>query len=251
MDVEATVLGEFNDSGYFRVKYGDRIVAELDMEFFHEGVPQMRLRAIWDPPVQEPFKVDKTGKQSPKDTLRQMLSRLNICSREYIIRQYDHEVQGGSVVKPLVGEFVDGPSDAAVIRPILTKNRGLVVSNGICPRFSDLDTYWMMACAIDEAIRNAISVGANPYHMAGVDNFCWCDPVQSEKTPDGHYKLAQLVRANMALSHFCLGFGVPCISGKDSMKNDYVMGDIKISIPPTVLFFFDQCHSRYKSMCYL
>lgn len=236
MDVEATILGEFNDSGYFRVRYGEKIVAELDMEFFHEGVPQMKLKAIWDPPSQKPFIVPDEAKENPKQILRNMLSRLNICSREYVIRQYDHEVQGGSTIKPLVGEFLDGPSDAAVIRPILTKDRGLVVSNGICPRYSDLDTYWMMACAIDEAIRNAISVGANPYHMAGVDNFCWCDPVQSEKTPDGHYKLAQLVRANMALAHFCMGFGVPCISGKDSMKNDYVMGNIKISIPPTVLF---------------
>ncbi len=236
MDVEATVLGEFNDTGYFTVKFGDKIVAHLNMDFFHNGVPQMNLKAIWEAPKQDPFFVPNKAKQDPKGMLRRMLSRLNICSREYVIRQYDHEVQGGSVIKPLVGEFLDGPSDAAVIRPILTKHRGIVVSNGICPRFSDLDTYWMMAWAIDEAIRNAICVGANPYHMAGVDNFCWCDPVQSEKTPDGHYKLAQLVRANMALAHFCMGFGVPCISGKDSMKNDYVFGEIKISIPPTVLF---------------
>lgn len=236
MDVEATVLGEFNDTGYFTVKFGDKIVAHLNMDFFHNGVPQMNLKAIWDPPEQKSFIVPDRAKEDPKGMLRRMLSRLNICSREYVIRQYDHEVQGGSVIKPLVGELLDGPSDAAVIRPILTKDRGIVISNGICPRFSDLDTYWMMAWAIDEAIRNAISVGANPYHMAGVDNFCWCDPVQSEKTPDGHYKLAQLVRANMALAHFCMGFGVPCISGKDSMKNDYVFGDIKISIPPTVLF---------------
>jgi phosphoribosylformylglycinamidine synthase len=196
----------------------------------------MKLKAIWDPPEQRPAEIPEEAKKDPKEVLRGMLSRLNICSKEYVIRQYDHEVQGGSVIKPLVGELLDGPSDAAVIRPILTKERGVVVSNGICPRFSDLDTYWMMAWAIDEAIRNAICVGANPYHMAGVDNFCWCDPIQSEKTPDGHYKLAQLVRANMALAHFCMGFGIPCVSGKDSMKNDYVMGEIKISIPPTVLF---------------
>ncbi len=236
MDVEATVLGTFNNSGYFRVRYGDKIVAELDMDFFHHGVPQMQLKAIWKRPEEKTFKIPERVKQDPKVFLRKMLSRLNICSREHVIRQYDHEVQGGSVVKPLVGEFLDGPSDAAVIRPILTKDRGLVVSNGICPRYSDIDTYWMVANAIDEAIRNAVAVGGNPYHMAGVDNFCWCDPIQSEKTPDGHFKLAQLVRANMALSHFCLGFGIPCISGKDSMKNDYVFGDIKISIPPTVLF---------------
>ena len=93
-----------------------------------------------------------------------------------------------------------------------------------------------MANAIDEAVRNAVAVGGDPARMAGVDNFCWCDPVQSEKTPDGEYKLAQLVRANQALAHFCQAYGVPCISGKDSMKNDYTGGGVKISIPPTVLF---------------
>jgi phosphoribosylformylglycinamidine synthase len=171
-----------------------------------------------------------------QDFLQAMLGRLNICSREYVIRQYDHEVQGGSVIKPLIGARNDGPADAAVIRPQLGSAKALVVANGICPKLSDLDTYWMMAGAIDEAVRNAVATGGDIRHMAGVDNFCWCDPVQSEKTPDGEYKLAQLVRANQALAHFCLAYGVPCISGKDSMKNDYTGGGTKISIPPTVLF---------------
>jgi phosphoribosylformylglycinamidine synthase len=165
-----------------------------------------------------------------------MLSRENICSREYIIRQYDHEVQGGSAIKPLVGANRDGPGDAAVVRPDLNSSRALVVGCGICSKYSDLDTYWMMANCIDEAIRNCVAAGGDVDYMAGVDNFCWCDPVQSEKTPDGKYKLAQLVRSGRALAHFCRGFGVPCVSGKDSMKNDYTGGGEKISIPPTVLF---------------
>lgn len=165
-----------------------------------------------------------------------MLGRLNICSKEYLIRQYDHEVKGGSVVKPLTGVKRDGPSDAGVIRPILESEAGLVISHGICPKYGDYDAYWMMANAMDEGIRNAVAVGADPDRMAGVDNFCWCDPVQSEKTPDGEYKLAQLVRACKALSELCVAYGVPCISGKDSMKNDYTGGGKKISIPPTVLF---------------
>jgi phosphoribosylformylglycinamidine synthase len=111
-----------------------------------------------------------------------------------------------------------------------------VVSSGICPRYSDIDTYHMMACAIDEGIRNNLAVGGNLKQMAGLDNFCWCDPIQSEKTPDGEFKLAQLVRANQALYEYTKAFGVPCISGKDSMKNDYLIGSTKISIPPTVLF---------------
>jgi len=110
------------------------------------------------------------------------------------------------------------------------------VAHGICPRYSDLDTYQMTANAIDEALRNFVAVGGNVEHVAGLDNFCWCDPVKSDKTPDGEYKAAQLVRANQALYDYCLAFGVPLISGKDSMKNDYQIGDTKISIPPTLLF---------------
>jgi len=234
MDVESTVLGNFNESGKYHVTYGEKVVTCLDMEFLHNGVPQMELAAVWERPVitdeSIPAPLDQNG------LLKDMLGRLNICSKEYVVRQYDHEVQGRSAVKPMVGIKADGPSDAGVVRPELGSERGLVVSHGICPEYSDIDTYWMMANAIDEAIRNAVAVGGDVDYMAGCDNFCWCDPVQSESTPDGQYKLAQLVRANQALAHYCLGFGVPCVSGKDSMKNDYKGGGQKISIPPTVLF---------------
>jgi phosphoribosylformylglycinamidine synthase subunit PurSL len=237
MDVEATVLGRFSSDGIFRVSYGKKAVACLDMEFLHNGLSQMKLEAVWERPRIEAGKSPEMIQPGEaRAFLGKMLSRLNICSREYIIRQYDHEVQGGSVIKPLVGVKSDGPADAAVVRPDLEKNRGLVISNGICPKFSDYDAYWMMANAIDEAVRNNVAVGGDISHMAGVDNFCWCDPVASSKNPDGRYKLAQLVRANEALAHFCRAYGVPCVSGKDSMKNDYVSGDTRISIPPTVLF---------------
>jgi phosphoribosylformylglycinamidine synthase II len=233
MDVEATVLGTFAETKKFHVLYEGKTVAYLDMGFLHGGFPRMSLHARWRKVTDEeprfPEPADLTA------TLKEMLSRLNICSKESMIRQYDHEVQGGSVVKPLVGRSNDGPSDAAVLRPILTSFEGIVVSNGICPRYSDIDTYPMVACAIDEAIRNNVAVGANPDRIAALDNFCWPDPVQSEKTPDGEYKLAQLVRANQALYDYCTAFGVPLISGKDSMKNDYLIGDTKISVPPTVL----------------
>jgi len=234
MDVEATVLGTFTDSGKFHVLYGDRTVACLDMDFLHEGLPRMRLNAKWIPPRHE-----EPDFPDPEDmglALEEMLSRLNICSKESVVRQYDHEVQGGSVIKPLVGVANDGPSDAAVIRPILESFEGVVIANGICPRYSDIDTYHMAACAVDEAVRNTVAVGGSLERMAGIDNFCWCDPVESEKTPDGQYKLAQLVRANQALYDYTKIYGVPCISGKDSMKNDYIIGDTKISIPPTLLF---------------
>lgn len=234
MDVEATALGTFTASGQFHVRFAGRTAACLDMDFLHDGTPRMQLRAVWPAPQRASLTIP--GQDDQADLLKRMLGRLNVCSKEYVIRQYDHEVQGGSVIKPLMGAMRDGPMDAAVLRPVLDSDRGLVVSHGICPKFSDLDTYWMTANAVDEAVRNAVAVGADPSRMAGVDNFCWCDPIQSEKTPDGHFKLAQLVRANQALAHFCLAFGVPCVSGKDSMKNDYSVGGVKISVPPTILF---------------
>ncbi len=229
-DVEATVIGSFTDSGKFHVKYENKTVAYIDMDFLHTGLPTMKLNARWET---RRFDEPVLGTVDLTAALKTLLSRLNICSKEYVIRQYDHEVQGGSVVKPLTG---DGPSDAAVIRPLLDSMEGVVVANGICPRYGDIDTYHMTACAIDEAVRNHICVGGSFDHLAGLDNFCWCDPVKSEKNPDGEFKLAQLVRANKALYDYTKAYGVPCISGKDSMKNDYIIGSRKISIPPTVLF---------------
>ena len=234
MDVEATDLGEYTSDGLFTVMWEDHPAAVLPLDFLHGGLPAMHLTARWEPPVhREP---DFYCAPDLTPALIEMLRRYNVCSKERLIRQYDHEVQGGSVVKPLVGVDNDGPGDAAVIRPLLDRFRGVAVGCGIVPRYSDIDTYWMMAACIDEAVRNIVAVGADPDHMAGLDNFCWCDPVRSEKTPDGEYKLAQLVRANQALYDISTIYRIPCISGKDSMKNDYHIGDTKISIPPTVLF---------------
>ena len=234
MDVEATVLGRYTDSGWFHIRYGERTVAYIEMDFLHGGLPQMALRASWTPPCHAEPEFPEPADLG--QALKTMLSRLNVCSKESVVRQYDHEVQGGSVIKPLTGIANDGPSDAAVIRPLLDSFEGIVVANGICPRYSDIDAYHMAACAIDEAVRNAVAVGAPLGRLAGLDNFCWCDPVRSEKNPDGEYKLAQLVRANEALFDLTTVYGVPCISGKDSMKNDYQIGEVRISIPPTLLF---------------
>ncbi len=234
MDVEATVLGRFTNTGKFQVLFEGKTIFYLDLEFLHHGVPQKEMVAKWSPPKHpEP---EFPCPQDLNEMLKRMLGRLNICSKEGVVRQYDHEVQGGSALKPLVGVWDHGPSDAAIVRPLLDSLEGVVVANGICPRYGDIDTYHMAACALDEAVRNAISVGGSLKHMATLDNFCWCDPILSEKNPDGDYKLAQLVRANQALYDYTVAYGVPCISGKDSMKNDYRIGDIKISIPPTILF---------------
>ena len=234
MGVEATVLGHFTDSGYFHILYDGKTVACLDMQFLHAGLPRMQLLAVWKPPRHRDPECADPVDSTP--LLKKLLARPNICSKEAVVRQYDHEVQGGSVIKPLSGVANDGPSDAAVLRPVLDSLQGVVVSHGICPRYSDLDTYHMVACAIDEALRNFLCVGGSLEGIAGLDNFCWCDPLPSEKNPDAEYKLAQLVRANMALYDYATAYMIPLISGKDSMKNDYIIGALKISIPPTVLF---------------
>lgn len=233
-DVESTVIGKFTNSGYFHVLYNSKTVALLPLNFLHHGLPEMKLKARFV--KKNPVKISFPKNQDYSYILKQLLSSLNICSKESVVRRYDHEVQGMSVIKPFVGILCDGPSDAAVIKPLPETNEGLVISHGICPKFSDYDTYNMAALALDEAIRNAVCCGGDIENMACLDNFCWCDPIKSDKNKDGDYKLAQLVRANKALYDYTTTYGVPCISGKDSMKNDYIMGNIKISIPPTLLF---------------
>jgi phosphoribosylformylglycinamidine synthase subunit PurSL len=232
--VEATVLGTFTDSGVFHMLYGEKTVAYLPLSFMHAGLPPMQIPAKWEPPVNEEPKLETASDYT--GDLTSLLSSLNICSKESVVRRYDHEVQGGSVVKPFTGVANDGPSDAAVVRPILDSFEAVVVAHGIAPRYSDIDAYDMAANSIDEGLRNYVAVGGSLDLVAGLDNFCWCDPVLSERTPDGPYKMAQLVRANKALYDYCTAFSMPLISGKDSMKNDFYDGTTKISIPPTLLF---------------
>lgn len=232
-DVLATALGTFNDSGYFTVQYNGETVGQLNMEFLHDGCPKLNIPAKWELPTWEEPKVEDTDLGA---AVKDMAGRLNICSNEYKARQYDHEVKGLSVIKPFGGVNMDVVNDAAVsmIEPLATE--GVVLTSGIAPRYSDIDTYHMTASVIDMSIRKTIAVGGKLGHIAGLDNYCWPDPVESEKTPDGQYKMAQLVRSSQALYDYCKAFQVPCISGKDSCKNDSTIGDKKISIPPTLLF---------------
>jgi phosphoribosylformylglycinamidine synthase subunit PurSL len=233
-EVEATALGTFTDSGALVVRYGERVVARLELDFLHEGGPRMVLEARWQPPQ---MAAPEMPRQGPRNRhLMELLRSLNIASKEYKSRQYDGEVKGLSIVKPFVGVHSDVPSDATIMLVEHGCREGIVLAEGINPSYSDLDAYHMMASVIDEAVRRVISVGGQLDRIAGLDNFCWPDPVLSEKTPDGPYKMAQLVRANKALYDVTTAFKVPAISGKDSMKNDSVRGGRKISIPPTVLF---------------
>ncbi len=147
-------------------------------------------------------------------TLLNILGSLNVCSKEWVIRQYDHEVQGGSVLKPLVGLANDGPGDAAVLRPVLSSRRGIVIACGMNPRYGDFDTYWMAASAIDEAVRNCVAVGADPSRIAILDNFCW-------GATDRPETLGSLVRAALACYDVATALGTPFISGKDSLNNEF------------------------------
>jgi len=162
--------------------------------------------------------------QCPTDfgsLLVDMLRRPNICSTEWITRQYDHEVQGTSVVKPLIGADRDVNSDAAVLRPVLRSNRGLAFAQALLPAYSAIDAYHMAACSIDEAVLRVLSVGGDWNHIGGVDNFCWPNiQFDAESNPDGKFKAAQLVRACWALRDICRAYGIPLLSGKDSMYVD-------------------------------
>lgn len=233
-DVEIAFMGTFNDKGDYTIRYNDRIVGSLDMDFLYEsGCPTLKIPARWKKPDLAGPKVGSQREYGK--TLVRLMADLNLCSREYKSRMYDGEVKGLSVVKPFVGVNSDVPSDATVMRIAYDSNRGAVLSEGINPWFSDLDTYHMTTSVIDEAVRKVIAVGGSLDRIAILDNFCWPDPVESEKTPDGAYKMAQLVRSNKALYDLSTAYGVPPISGKDSCKNDSVRGGRKISIPPTLL----------------
>lgn len=241
--VHVDEVGEFTDSGFFHVLYEEETVVYLDLDFLHNGVPQLQLEAEWKAPSCPSLTREEVSLGESRnllEDLKALLARPNVCSKEWVVRQYDHEVQASTIVKPLVGPQQDGPSNAGVILPLECQEEGcwegFAVGHGLCPRVSDWDTYSMASFALDEAMRNIVAVGADPDHTALLDNFCWPDPIHDAKTnPDGSYKLAQLVRACEALYDVASIYGTPFISGKDSMKNDYRIGDTKISVPPTLL----------------
>ncbi|MFZ0132643.1 MAG: AIR synthase-related protein, partial [Desulfobacterales bacterium] len=220
--VESTVIGRYTDSGKLHITYDGRTCAYVDLDLLESGFSQWQFEAHWQPPEKrgfiEPVLKEPTGIGR---LLADMLARPNICSKEWIFRQYDHEVQGGSVIKPLAGADRDVNSDASVTRPLLDSMRGLAMAQALLPAYSVIDAYHMTACTIDEAVRRLLAVGAGLDHIGGVDNFCWpniqYDPLTN---PDGRFKAAQLVRACRALKDMCLEYEIPLLSGKDSMYVD-------------------------------
>jgi phosphoribosylformylglycinamidine synthase len=227
-DVEAAVLGTFTDTGKLRLTYCGERVCELDMHFLHDGRPQVVREALWEPKAHGRQSVGLGTAPSPPDALLQILSSYSVCSKEWIIRQYDHEVQGGSVVKPLVGVANDGPSDASVVMPVLGSWIGAALGCGLNPRYADLDPWAAAAAAIDEAVRNVVAVGADPARTAILDNFCWGNVTDPEM-------LGALVRTAEACRDVAVAYGTPFISGKDSLNNEYRSPTQRIAIPHTLL----------------
>jgi phosphoribosylformylglycinamidine synthase len=221
-EVESTVIGSYENTGKLHLSYEGKTCAYLELSLFSEDFPQWNFDAEWLAPISrglvEPVLAEPTDYGS---LLHALLATPNLNSREWIQRQYDHEVQGGSAVKFMVGRDRDIPNDAAVIRPVLATGNGLAVAQALVPAYSEIDTYHMVAVTIDEAVRRILGVGGRLDEIGGVDNFCWpniqYDPVLN---PDGRYKAAQLVRANLALRDLCMAYGIPLLSGKDSMYVD-------------------------------
>ena len=220
--VESTVIGEYTDTGKLHITYNGNTCAWIDLNLLSSGFPQWEFDADWQSPeTRGMFEPVLNEPGNYRHLLCDMLSRPNLCSKEWITRQYDHEVQGSSVIKPLVGKDRDVNSDASVIRPVLTSGRGIVFTQALLPLYSQIDAYAMTTCTIDEAVRRLISVGGDLDQIGGVDNFCWPNiqyhPVNN---PDGRLKAAQLVRSCLALKEICLAYAIPLLSGKDSMYVD-------------------------------
>ncbi len=220
-DVEITDLGTFTGSERLVVRHGDTSVVDIPMAFLHDGLPRRRMAGVWV----DPAPVVVTSPEIDAATVLGLLAHPDVASKEDVVRRYDHEVRGGTVVRPYVGPQADGPADAAVLKPLGTPgNTAAVLSNGICPRVGRLDPWAMALLAMDEAVRNLVAVGGDPDRVAVLDNFCWGDPTK----PD---RLGSLVRAVQGCVDGARRYAMPFISGKDSLFNEF---DGK-AIPGTLL----------------
>jgi phosphoribosylformylglycinamidine synthase subunit PurSL len=226
--VEATAIGHFTGDGRLRVRYDGAVVADLDCAFLHDGMPSRQLESVWSPRHAEPSPGLPAGIDLG-ELLERALADGNVASKEPIVRQYDHEVQGRTVGKPFVGPEDIGPADAAVLRPVARSWRGLAVGCGINPWYGEIDPYAMALLAVDEALRNVVAVGGDPARTAILDNFCWGNP----NLPD---RLGGLVRAAQGCHDAAVAYRVPFISGKDSLFNEYRLADgSSRPIPGTLL----------------
>ncbi len=247
-EVEATVLGSFTDDHRLTLTYNGEVVADMDMTFLHDGLPRKTLQAVWKQQVHTSHeqaaqhaagesRLVQNIQSSFAPTLLSLLRHPNIATKEAIVRRYDHEVQGATIGKPLVGRSGNGPGDAAVLQPYLdnwnhitnsTSSAGIVLSNGVNPLYGKIDPYAMALNAVDEALRNLTAVGGDITRAALLDNFCWGNPTDPEQ-------LGMLVRAVKGCYDAALGFRTPFISGKDSLNNEYRTEGRRIPVLPTLL----------------
>lgn len=241
--VEMSDLGHFSGDAWLRVRYDGRIVAELPMAFLHDGLPRRRMRAEYQEPA--PKRAWAPLPADLNETLLHLLSHPSVASKEAIVRGYDHEVRGGTLVRPFTGPQMDGPSDAAVLKPLGTwhHDQAFALSVGINPLIGKLDPYAMAISAIDEAVRNLVAVGADPDRIAILDNFCWGNPT----LPD---RLGALVRACQGCHDGAVAYSTPFISGKDSLYNEFngtpIPGTLLISAIGLVPDMHRTCTSHLK-----
>ncbi|MBA2677227.1 MAG: phosphoribosylformylglycinamidine synthase subunit PurS, partial [Ktedonobacteraceae bacterium] len=233
-EVEVSILGTFTGDQRLTLTYEGQTVADIDMAFLHDGRPGQALEAVWKHPATQTTDGRSAGSVSSSlaPTLLALLRHPSIASKEDVVRRYDHEVQGATVLKPLVGRAGNGPGDAAVLRPLLEdapdSKAGVVLSNGINPLYGRVDPYYMAVNAVDEALRNLTAVGGDVTRTAILDNFCWGSPTDPEQ-------LGMLVRAVKGCYDAAIGFGTPFISGKDSLNNEYRTNGRRIPVLPTLL----------------
>ncbi len=210
-DVEITDLGTFTGSERLVVRHGDTPVVDMPMSFLHDGLPRREMTGAWVDPA--PATVETPMVDA--SMVLAMLAHPDVASKEDIVRRYDHEVRGGTVVRPFVGPEADGPADAAVLKPLGTAGTtAAVLSNGINPRIGRHDPWAMALHAMDEAVRNLVAVGGDPDRVAVLDNFCWGDPTKSDR-------LGSLVRAVQGCTDGARRYRMPFISGKDSLFNEF------------------------------
>jgi phosphoribosylformylglycinamidine synthase II len=228
-DVDCTDIGTFTKDGRLKVKHGTDVLVDMAMSFLHDGVPKRSMESRWTAPTPLAFpSSDKKKSTSLHSSLLSILSQPTVASKEWVVRQYDHEVQGRTVGKPFVGPTGVGPSDAAVLQLNPRERRGVALSCGLNPHYSRWDTYWMSASAIDEAVRNLVAVGARLDRIAILDNFCGGNPWRTEI-------LGDIVRSAQACHDVALAYKTPFISGKDSFFNEFVVGGSRRAIPTTLL----------------
>lgn len=225
-EVDATELGEFTGDGRLVLTWHGEEIADVAMSFLHDGVPRRSRAARFEERLHEEPDIPERDDYGP--AILEALSAWPVCSKEWILRQYDHEVQGLTAAKPFAGPGQRGPGDAAVLVPKPGGTRGFAVATGLNPRYSWIDPAAMAEASLDEAMRNVVCRGGDPTHTAILDNYCWgnCDKPE---------QLGALVRATEALCAMALEFRTPFVSGKDSLHNEFRVGDETIAIPGCIL----------------